>query len=51
VKKPVRLNQKELDKFIKVLGLYQVKMLYAQNKISITPQVLNYLASLKEEDI
>lgn len=49
-KKPVKLNKKELDKFIKVLGLYQVKMLYVNSKITLTSELLNYLTSLKEDE-
>lgn len=39
----VTLNKKELDKFIKVLGVYQVKMLWIKSKIKLSKELLDYL--------
>ena len=50
IMKTVKLNKKELDKFIQVLGVYRVKILWCENKIKISNDLLNYLCSLKEDD-
>ena len=42
----VNLNRKELDKFIKVLGVDQVKMLWINSKIKLSKELLDYLISL-----
>ena len=44
----ITLNKKELDKFIKVLGVYQVKMLWIKSKIKLSRELLDYLISIKE---
>lgn len=44
----ITLNKKELDKFIKVLGVYQVKMLWIKSKIKLSKELLDYLISIKE---
>lgn len=41
--KPVKLNDKELMKFILVLGVKRVKYLYIENKIKLTQQQLDKL--------
>lgn len=45
----VTLNKKELDKFIMVLGVYRVKMLWAESKIKLSNKLLDYLLSIKED--
>lgn len=46
--KSVELNNKELNKFIKVLGTYKVKMLWCNGKIKLSSKQLDYLISLGE---
>lgn len=41
--KPVKLSDKELEKFIKVLGVQQVKYLFCYDKIKLTSKQLDYL--------
>lgn len=48
--KPVELTTKELNKFIRVLGPYRVKMLFVEDKIKLTNDQLNYLMSIKNGD-
>lgn len=44
----ITLNKRELDKFIKVLGVYQVKMLWIKSKIKLSKDQLDYLISIEE---
>lgn len=41
--KQVQLSNKELIKFIKVLGTYKVKILWCESKIALTNDQLEYL--------
>lgn len=45
-----KLTDKELNKFIKVLGAYRVKELFIQNKIQLTQGQLTYLCSIPNEE-
>ena len=47
-KLPVKLNDKELIKFVSVLGVYRVKILYAENKLNLTEKQINMLVQIKE---
>lgn len=41
--KPVELSDRELNKFIIVLGVKRVKALYIESKIKLTSKQLDYL--------
>ena len=41
--KPVKLSDRELNKFIIVLGVNRVKALYIESKIKLTSKQLDYL--------
>lgn len=47
--KIVKLTDKELCKFIKVLGSYKVKMLWCESKISLTSTQLDNLIKWSKE--
>lgn len=49
-KKIPSLSDKELNKFIEVLGKYKVEMLWVESKIKLTIQQLNYLNDLRKDD-
>lgn len=44
----IKVNDKELNKLIKLLGLYRVKELYFENKLALTSKQVDYICSLKE---
>lgn len=44
-----KLNQKELNKFIEVLGVKEVKYLYCDDKIKLTSQQLDYICNYGNE--
>ena len=44
----VTLNKRELDKLIKILGVYQVKMLWINSKIKLSKELLDYLVSIEK---
>ena len=46
-KENIKLNDKELDKFILVLGVKKVKYLFCYNKIWLSNKQLDYLLSIK----
>lgn len=45
-----KLNMKELDKFIEVLGVQEVKYLYCYDKIKLTSDQLTYLCEYGKEN-
>lgn len=47
-KLPIKVNDKELIKFVSVLGVYKVKMLYAENKLNLTDKQINMLLQITE---
>lgn len=47
--KSIKLNNNELIKFIKVLGSYNVKMLWVDDKISLTSKQLDILIQWGKE--
>lgn len=46
----IKLNDKELDKLIKILGLRRVKELWCESKIYLTKEQLDYLCNKKENE-
>lgn len=47
--KTPKLNNKELNKFIEVLGVQEVKYLYCYDKIKLTSEQLTYLCEFGKE--
>jgi len=47
-KLPIKVTDKELIKFVSVLGVYKVKMLYADNKLNLTDKQINMLLQITE---
>lgn len=45
-----KLNSKELIKWTKILGTYQMKELYFMNKIQLTKEQLDLLIELAEKE-
>lgn len=45
-----KINNKELEKWCKILGTYRIKELYMTNKIQLTPEQINRLIELGKEE-
>lgn len=45
-----KLNNKELNKFIEVLGIQEVKYLYCYDKIKLTSEQLDYICEYGKEN-
>lgn len=48
--KAISLTDKELSKFIQVLGAYKVKLLWCESKIILTSSQLDYLIEVGKHE-